>query len=35
MQDYGISNNYSSLYPLVGSNVPGGSFSEVPYEKGF
>jgi len=35
MRDYGYDKNYSSLYPLVGRNYPDGSFSEIPYEKGF
>lgn len=35
MQGYGMDKNYSSLYPLVARNSPDGSFSEIPYEKGF
>jgi len=35
MKDFGFDKNYSSLYPLVGKNLPDESFSTVPYEKGF
>jgi leukotriene-A4 hydrolase len=35
MIDYGLTNNYSSLFPSVENNAPDDSFSEVPYEKGF
>ena len=35
MQDYGMDSNYSSLYPIVGDNLPDDAFSEIPYEKGF
>jgi len=35
MEFYGFDKNYSSLYPLIGRNSPDGSFSEIPYEKGF
>jgi leukotriene-A4 hydrolase len=35
MIDYGLTNNYSSLFPQVGMNLPDDAFSTVPYEKGF
>lgn len=35
MLGYGLTNNYSSLYPEIGNNHPDDSFSTVPYEKGF
>lgn len=36
MQDYGMTNNFSSLYPILdGSVSPDESFSEIPYEKGY
>ena len=36
MLGFGMSNNYSSLYPLLdGNQFPDGSFSTIPYEKGF
>jgi len=35
MLGYGLDSNYSSLYPLVGTDFPDDSFSTVPYEKGF
>lgn len=30
-----MDNSYSSLYPLIGGDLPDNSFSEIPYEKGF
>jgi len=35
MIDYGLTSNYSSLFPQVGNNLPDDAFSTVPYEKGF
>ena len=35
MLDYGLTNSYSSLYPIIGTDFPDDSFSTVPYEKGF
>lgn len=36
MLGFGLSNNFSSLYPqLEGGVFPDGSFSTIPYEKGF
>jgi leukotriene-A4 hydrolase len=35
MEDYGMDSNYSSLFPIVGDNLPDDAFSEIPYEKGF
>jgi leukotriene-A4 hydrolase len=35
MISYGLNNNFSSLYPLLDSEFPDDSFSEIPYEKGF
>jgi leukotriene-A4 hydrolase len=36
MQGFGLNNNFSSLYPIVDGDIaPDGSFSTVPYEKGF
>lgn len=32
---YGLTNNFSSLYPMLDSEDPNDSFSEIPYEKGF
>ena len=35
MNSFGLSNNFSSLYPILNDSSPDDSFSEVPYEKGF
>lgn len=35
MISFGMTNNYSSLYPQPERNVPDDSFSTIPYEKGF
>lgn len=35
MNGFGLSNNFSSLYPVLNDSSPDDSFSEVPYEKGF
>lgn len=35
MNSFGLSNNFSSLYPILTDASPDDSFSEVPYEKGF
>jgi leukotriene-A4 hydrolase len=35
MNDFGMDSNYSSLFPIVGDNLPDDAFSEIPYEKGF
>lgn len=35
MNSFGLSNNFSSLYPILTQSSPDDSFSEVPYEKGF
>lgn len=35
MQGYGMSHQFSSLYPDAGIKNPDDAFSEVPYEKGF
>ena len=35
MQNFGLDNTYSSLHPVLRGNNPDGSFSTVPYEKGF
>ncbi|CDW80710.1 peptidase family m1 containing protein [Stylonychia lemnae] len=35
MNGYGLSNSYSSLYPIMNGQDPEISSSEVPYEKGF
>jgi leukotriene-A4 hydrolase len=35
MNGFGLSNNFSSLYPILTESSPDDSFSEVPYEKGF
>lgn len=35
MLGYGLNNSYSSLYPIIGDDLPDDSFSEIPYEKGF
>lgn len=35
MNSFGLSNNFSSLYPILTESSPDDSFSEVPYEKGF
>ena len=32
---FGLTNNFSSLYPILTQSSPDDSFSEVPYEKGF
>lgn len=32
---FGVTNNFSSLYPILTEASPDDSFSEVPYEKGF
>lgn len=35
MQNYGLENSYSSLFPVLNGDTPDNSFSQVPYEKGF
>lgn len=35
MMGFGLSSNFSSLYPILTDASPDDSFSEVPYEKGF
>jgi leukotriene-A4 hydrolase len=35
MNGFGLTNNFSSLYPILTQSSPDDSFSEVPYEKGF
>lgn len=35
MMGFGLSSNFSSLYPILTEASPDDSFSEVPYEKGF
>jgi leukotriene-A4 hydrolase len=35
MNGFGLSNNFSSLYPILTESSPDDSFSSVPYEKGF
>jgi leukotriene-A4 hydrolase len=35
INNYGINNSYSSLFPVLNGNTPDDSFSEIPYEKGF
>lgn len=35
MQGFGMNNNYSSLHPDIGTDMPDNSFSTIPYEKGF
>ncbi len=35
INNYGTTNTYSSLYPVLNGHSPDDSFSEVPYEKGF
>jgi len=35
MESFGLSNNFSSLHPILDVSSPDDSFSEVPYEKGF
>lgn len=35
MSNFGMTNSYSSLYPVLNGNSPDDSFSNVPYEKGF
>lgn len=35
MLEYGLNNTYASLYPVIGTDKPDNSFSEIPYEKGF
>jgi leukotriene-A4 hydrolase len=35
MQNFGLNNSYSALYPVMNGANPDDSFSNVPYEKGF
>lgn len=35
MNDFGMTSNFSSLFPLVEGRNPDDAFSDVPYEKGF
>lgn len=35
IDNYGVTNSYSSLYPVLNGASPDDSFSNVPYEKGF
>ena len=35
INNYGVSNSYSSLYPILDGASPDDSFSNVPYEKGY
>lgn len=35
METFGLDHSYSSLYPIIKTDAPDNSFSEVPYEKGF
>jgi len=35
MENYGLNNSYSALYPVMNGANPDDSFSNVPYEKGF
>ena len=35
INNYGLNNSYSSLYPVLDGNTPDDSFSQLPYEKGF
>lgn len=35
ISNYGVTNSYSSLYPVLNGHSPDDSFSNVPYEKGF
>ncbi len=35
IENYGINNSYSSLYPVLNGDTPDNSFSQLPYEKGF
>lgn len=35
MISYGLTNSFSSLYPVLDTELPDDSFSEIPYEKGF
>lgn len=35
MENFGLNNSYSALYPVLNGDTPDDSFSEVPYEKGF
>lgn len=35
MEGFGLTSNFSSLYPILTDASPDDSFSEVPYEKGF
>lgn len=35
MNGFGLTSNFSSLYPILTDASPDDSFSEVPYEKGF
>ena len=35
IDSYGVSNSYSSLYPLTDGASPDDSFSDIPYEKGY
>lgn len=35
INNYGVDNSYSSLYPVLNGHSPDDSFSNVPYEKGY
>ena len=35
MENFGLTNTYSSLHPVLRGDNPDNSFSEIPYEKGF
>lgn len=35
IENYGLTNSYSSLYPVLNGDSPDNSFSQLPYEKGF
>jgi leukotriene-A4 hydrolase len=35
INNYGVDNSYSSLYPVLDGHSPDDSFSQLPYEKGF
>jgi leukotriene-A4 hydrolase len=35
MENFGLNDSYASLHPVLRGRNPDGSFSEVPYEKGF
>lgn len=35
INNYGVTNSYSSLYPVLNGHSPDDSFSNVPYEKGY